>query len=339
MTKFGTHVHWSLRYSEMTADFSISPTRRRSAKQPGQPRTHALLPQPRLLLLLATAMSPNMPRMLQTAAKQGSKVPTSQRPSSIYQVPLEGEAGYVRCLVTRDVKYSKIRYFFTFQKENNETGNRGQGEDRPNIIAEKQTSVGGNYHLYDTARGPDFVPNKKGGHYIGKVRQEKSPLRPTVLYSLYDTKENRDCLAAFLFYSPSLLNQWSNGQPPRKMKTVVPSIVSAEVEGQGGVGRMAVPGRLPSEWEAMVNMGDWGERPRSIHVLESKEPFFDAGQYRLNFSGRVTIPSVKNMQLEDDDGQVLLQFGRVNDHRFHLDYRYPFCGVQAFAAALTQFDF
>jgi tubby-related protein 1 len=62
------------------------------------------------------------------------------------------------------------------------------------------------------------------------------------------------------------------------------------------------------------------------------------GQYRLNFSGRVLIPSVKNMQLENDQGEILLQFGKVDDQRFHLDYKAPFTAVSAFAAALCQFD-
>jgi hypothetical protein len=64
----------------------------------------------------------------------------------------------------------------------------------------------------------------------------------------------------------------------------------------------------------------------------------NTGQYRLNFSGRVLTPSVKNMQLENEQGEVLLQFGKVDEHRFHLDFRAPFTAFSAFAAALCQFD-
>lgn len=49
-------------------------------------------------------------------------------------------------------------------------------------------------------------------------------------------------------------------------------------------------------------------------------------------------PSVKNMQLEDEQGEVLLQFGKVDENRFHLDYKAPFTAFGAFAAALCQFD-
>lgn len=62
------------------------------------------------------------------------------------------------------------------------------------------------------------------------------------------------------------------------------------------------------------------------------------GQYRLNFSGRVQTASVKNMQLENEQGEVLLQFGKVDEQRFHLDFRAPFTAFSAFGAALCQFD-
>ena len=62
------------------------------------------------------------------------------------------------------------------------------------------------------------------------------------------------------------------------------------------------------------------------------------GQYRLNFSGRVQTPSVKNMQLENEQGEVLLQFGKVDAATFHLDYKAPFTAFSAFSASLCQFD-
>ena len=60
---------------------------------------------------------------------------------------------------------------------------------------------------------------------------------------------------------------------------------------------------------------------------------------RLNFRGRVTVPSVKNFQLVGEDAsEVLCQFGKVGDDRFHLDYKEPLNAVQAFALALCQFN-
>lgn len=35
---------------------------------------------------------------------------------------------------------------------------------------------------------------------------------------------------------------------------------------------------------------------------------------------------------------IVMQFGRIADDIFTLDYKYPMCAVQAFAIALSSFD-
>ncbi|KAJ4982172.1 hypothetical protein NE237_033009 [Protea cynaroides] len=68
----------------------------------------------------------------------------------------------------------------------------------------------------------------------------------------------------------------------------------------------------------------------------------------LNFHGRVTVASVKNFQLaavvdpsqpegKGDEDMVLLQFGKVGDDVFTMDYRQPLSAFQAFAICLTSF--
>uniref|UniRef100_A0A2P2JMB5 Tubby C-terminal domain-containing protein n=1 Tax=Rhizophora mucronata TaxID=61149 RepID=A0A2P2JMB5_RHIMU len=68
----------------------------------------------------------------------------------------------------------------------------------------------------------------------------------------------------------------------------------------------------------------------------------------LNFHGRVTVASVKNFQLvamadpsqsggKGDEETVLLQFGKVGDDIFTMDYRKPLSAFQAFALCLTSF--
>ena len=82
--------------------------------------------------------------------------------------------------------------------------------------------------------------------------------------------------------------------------------------------------------------------PSECFVLRTKEPLFDAfsNSYRLNFHGRVTVPSIKNMQIvhNDDPDEILCQFGKTDKHRFHLDYRRPFNAMQAFCVALASFS-
>merc|ERR1719261_1160506 len=67
--------------------------------------------------------------------------------------------------------------------------------------------------------------------------------------------------------------------------------------------------------------------------IETKDPTYENGNYRLNFNGRVTVPSVKNFQLvaQADRKTVIMQFGKVGEDRFHMDFRAPLTAVQAFA--------
>jgi tubby-related protein 1 len=76
-----------------------------------------------------------------------------------------------------------------------------------------------------------------------------------------------------------------------------------------------------------------------MFVLESKMPSYENGNYRLNFHGRVNLPSVKNFQLVSptDLSDVVCQFGKVKDDKFHLDFKAPLNAFQAFSIALTQF--
>lgn len=68
----------------------------------------------------------------------------------------------------------------------------------------------------------------------------------------------------------------------------------------------------------------------------------------LNFHGRVTVASVKNFQLVatidpsqpgaiGDEDLVLLQFGKVGEDIFTMDFRQPLSAFQAFAICLTSF--
>ncbi|KAG2600863.1 hypothetical protein PVAP13_5KG551800, partial [Panicum virgatum] len=68
----------------------------------------------------------------------------------------------------------------------------------------------------------------------------------------------------------------------------------------------------------------------------------------LNFHGRVLVASVKNFQLiapagtrepwgVQDDETAILQFGKIEDDVFTMDYRQPLSAFQAFAICLTSF--
>ncbi|KHG14533.1 Tubby-like F-box protein 7 [Gossypium arboreum] len=87
-----------------------------------------------------------------------------------------------------------------------------------------------------------------------------------------------------------------------------------------------------------------------LAILKNKAPRWHEHLqcWCLNFHGRVTVASVKNFQLaatvdpsqpggKGDEEKVLLQFGKVGDDTFTMDYRSPLSPYLAFAICLTSF--
>lgn len=71
-------------------------------------------------------------------------------------------------------------------------------------------------------------------------------------------------------------------------------------------------------------------------TMSNKTPFWNEQTqvYQLDFGGRVTQESAKNFQIEYNSEQVM-QFGRIENGSYTLDFRQPFSAVQAFAIALA----
>ena len=97
--------------------------------------------------------------------------------------------------------------------------------------------------------------------------------------------------------------------------------------------------KLPADLVSDPNLFSNAES-LGLKVFESKDPVFENGNYRLNFRGRVNLPSVKNFQLVpcDNIDFIICQFGKVDEEVFHLDFRAPLNAMQAFALALCQFN-
>lgn len=113
---------------------------------------------------------------------------------------------------------------------------------------------------------------------------------------------------------------------PRRMTVVIPALAE---------GHRAGPEEpLVEAWKS--------SRTDRLVVLRNKTPVWndDTQSYVLNFHGRVTQASVKNFQIvhDSDPEYVVMQFGRVADDAFTMDFRYPLCALQAFAIALSSFD-
>ncbi|XP_057766418.1 tubby-like F-box protein 7 [Salvia miltiorrhiza] len=123
-----------------------------------------------------------------------------------------------------------------------------------------------------------------------------------------------------------------------------------------GPRRMACKLTCPSSEETLNDGHEHGlkrekqETSSRVTVLKNKTPrWHDHLEcWCLNFHGRVTVASVKNFQMvattdpskpdgKGDAETVVLQFGKVSDDTFTMDYRQPLSAFQAFAICLSSF--
>uniref|UniRef100_H2ZV03 Tubby-like protein n=1 Tax=Latimeria chalumnae TaxID=7897 RepID=H2ZV03_LATCH len=178
--------------------------------------------------------------------------------------------------------------------------------------------------------------SRDGDSYIGKVRSnvlgtkftvfdngmnpEKKPFVP-------ETANIRQELAA-ICYETNVLGF----RGPRKMTVIIPSM-NLDDE------RVCI--RPRNEHETLL-IRYQNKNMESIIELQNKPPSWnqDTQSYVLNFHGRVTQASVKNFQIihPNDPEYIVMQFGRVADDVFTMDYKYPLCTLQAFAITLSSFD-
>ncbi|RLN60798.1 hypothetical protein BBJ28_00022407 [Nothophytophthora sp. Chile5] len=213
------------------------------------------------------------------------------------------------------------------------------------LMAEKQRkNRTSNYHVFDMTRSAALSskPTKKSGNYIGKLRSNFSK-KKNVLVGNFSRKTE---LGAVIFGGSS------NSSEPRRLTVILPPLSKRqEIEG-------LTVGDSSSSFSMLIDLYQSTTgvdmavahsplSPGSLAIFENKEPVFENGFYRLNFNGRVSVPSVKNFQLvraqtetptKNSDRPVFLQFGKVDDKKFHLDFRAPLTPIQAFATALAQFN-
>ncbi|XP_041337102.1 tubby protein homolog isoform X4 [Pyrgilauda ruficollis] len=119
---------------------------------------------------------------------------------------------------------------------------------------------------------------------------------------------------------------------PRKMSVIIPGM---------NMDHERVSIRPRNEHETLL--ARWqNKNTESVIELHNKTPVWndDTQSYVLNFHGRVTQASVKNFQIihDNDPDYIVMQFGRVAEDVFTMDYNYPMCALQAFSIALSSFD-
>ncbi|XP_067346411.1 tubby-related protein 3 isoform X2 [Channa argus] len=179
--------------------------------------------------------------------------------------------------------------------------------------------------------------SREGESFIGKLRSNLMGTKFTVYDNgtnpcknpgaLLEEGNTRQELAA-ICYETNVLGF----KGPRKMTVIIPGMnMSFE----------RVPVRPQNEQESLISR--WQNHSLdNLIELHNKAPVWndDTQSYVLNFHGRVTQASVKNFQIvhDNDPDYIVMQFGRVAEDVFTLDYNYPMCALQAFAIGLSSFD-
>jgi len=149
---------------------------------------------------------------------------------------------------------------------------------------------------------------------------------------------------------------------PRKMNCVMDSIPVSAIKGGTAPTQTEFPSFNSTSFASVPFFGSKSGRLDSSGAqlttqneskvsLKNKSPRWHEQLqcWCLNFHGRVMVASVKNFQLvasnesaptpsnqEEDD--VILQFGKIGKDLFTMDYRYPISAFQAFAICLSSFD-
>ncbi|XP_043932081.1 tubby-related protein 1 [Protopterus annectens] len=176
--------------------------------------------------------------------------------------------------------------------------------------------------------------SRDGDNFIGKLRSNLMGTKFTVFNNgaspdkaTSDWSNVRQELAAIVYETNVL-----GFKGPRKMTVIIPGMNSDSER---------VPIRPRSENDGLLMKWQYKNMENLIE-LHNKTPVWndESQSYVLNFHGRVTQASVKNFQIvhSNDIDYIVMQFGRVADDAFTLDYNYPMCAVQAFAIALSSFD-
>ncbi|XP_022238778.1 protein king tubby 1-like [Limulus polyphemus] len=235
----------------------------------------------------------------------------------------------IRCCITRDKKGMERglfpTYFLHLEKDD--------GRKIFLLAARKRKkSKTSNYVISvdptDLSRG--------GNSFVGKLRSNIFGTSFTVFdcgdnpqrRRLFGDEIGMHCEVATVVYETNVLGF----RGPRKMTVIIPALT---------FDHKRVDIKPVSERDTLIERWRNGN-VENLLTLHNKTPVWnnETQSYVLNFHGRVTQASVKNFQIVNDSNvdYIVMQFGRVSEDIFSMDYSYPMCVLQAFAIAISSFD-
>lgn len=257
----------------------------------------------------------------------------------VAQQPVPLDAGIIRCYVKQIYRGMFKQYGYELYVQ----GQIGTQEEDTFLLASRRqvrSNMTANYTIHTDKECSDAQRiGRMGSNFLGTCFTMYDNGRdPQKLAKVQDAVNSEDVVQNVLqireelgcvTYEP---NRTSVG--PRKMRVVVPAV------DENGVSSKVV--RPMSRQDRLVMRLHGGEL-RDLMKFSNREPVFreDLGAYCLDFGGRVSMASVKNFQLINSDDPSMgniLQFGRVADDMFTMDFQWPLSPFQAFCICLSSCD-
>uniref|UniRef100_A0A8C6ZEC3 Tubby-like protein n=1 Tax=Nothoprocta perdicaria TaxID=30464 RepID=A0A8C6ZEC3_NOTPE len=234
----------------------------------------------------------------------------------------------IKCRITRDKKGMDRGFFPTYYMHLERDDNR-----KTFLLAGRKRKKSKTSNYLISVDPTDL--SREGESFIGKLRSNlmgtkftvyDHGVNPVKAQGLVEKAHTRQELAA-ICYETNVLGF----KGPRKMSVIIPGM---------NMNHKRIPIR-PQSHESLLSK--WQSKNlENLIELHNKAPVWndDTQSYVLNFHGRVTQASVKNFQIvhDNDPDYIVMQFGRVAEDVFTLDYNYPLCALQAFAIGLSSFD-
>ncbi|UJR07430.1 hypothetical protein I4U23_011716 [Adineta vaga] len=192
------------------------------------------------------------------------------------------------------------------------------------LNARKHSTIAGHVEFYIGVNIENPSKNLNEANCIAKLRSKKILGHEYILLNNQDTSTNQSQALAVIYDEHIRASK-----DPRKM-TVLLHDTGASIR------QFKDNETIIDEWRA--------GRSNNFLEFKNKSPTFNEESkiYTINFlNNRIKQPSHKNFQListnEHDEESVIMQFGRIDENTFALDYRYPFTAIDAFAIALSSF--
>eukprot|EP00968_Pinguiococcus_pyrenoidosus_P007459 scaffold495_cov243-Pinguiococcus_pyrenoidosus.AAC.14 len=248
--------------------------------------------------------------------------------------PAPKQAGVMQCYIRRNRNGTKM-LFPQYVVHLKDDANRNEVFL---MSAKKLAKYGTAYYAISLS---SREKSRSGESYLGKVRGNNfsgteycifdSGVNPRHLHTEGGDRRNvpaRRELGVVMYRSNN-----SGDAGPRKMDVCIPEV--SDVDDSVKEWR---PFHHDEEMMAQAKLRNF----RNLLNLVNKPPVWNdqVEAYVLDFNGRVTMASVKNFQLVRavDPDRIILQFGRVGDTEFTMDFQWPLSPFQAFAISLTCFD-